>query len=182
MLFVSMFLATNARMVVAVAVATQAGMYVAVLFVSRFLATNARMVVGMLVATLARIWGYAFCVYVFSHECTNGCGCGCSHPGRYVWGYAFCVYVFSHECTNGCGCVGSPETKTFVHSCLSSPRLNVLAPIYPQKHTIPAFLAKLPAAYLTTRGLMSLRQSSLKNIPFVHSWLSSPRHKFLAPI
>ena len=50
MLFVSMFLATNARMVVAVAVATQAGMYVAVLFVSRFLATNARMVVAVFVA------------------------------------------------------------------------------------------------------------------------------------
>jgi hypothetical protein len=143
-LFVSMFLATNARMVVAVA--TQAGMYGAMLFVSRFLATNARMVVGMLVATLARICGYAFCVYVFSHECTNGCGSGCSHPGRNVCGYAFCVYVFSHECTNGCGCVGSPETKTFVHSCLSSPRLNVLVPIYPQKHTIRAFVAKLPAA------------------------------------
>ena len=37
-------------MVVAVAVATQAGMYVAMLFVSMFLATNARMVVAVLVA------------------------------------------------------------------------------------------------------------------------------------
>ena len=49
-LFVSMFLATNARMVVAVAVATQAGMYGAMLFVSRFLATNARMGVVVAVA------------------------------------------------------------------------------------------------------------------------------------
>ena len=37
-------------MVVAVAVATQAGMYGAMLFVSRFLATNARMVVAVFVA------------------------------------------------------------------------------------------------------------------------------------
>ncbi len=50
-LFVSRFLATNARMVVAVAVATQAGMYGAMLFVSRFLATNARMVVAVFVAS-----------------------------------------------------------------------------------------------------------------------------------
>ena len=49
--FVSRFLATNARMVVAVAVATQAGMYGAMLFVSRFLATNARMVVDVFVAS-----------------------------------------------------------------------------------------------------------------------------------
>jgi hypothetical protein len=31
-------------------------------------------------------------------------------------------------------------------------------------------------------GRLTLRQSSLKNTPFVHSWLSSPRHKFLVPI
>ena len=40
------FLATNARMVVAVALATHAGIYGARLFASRFLATNARRVVG----------------------------------------------------------------------------------------------------------------------------------------
>ena len=44
-------------MVVAVFVAPQAGMYGAMLFVSRFLATNARMGVAKLVAVLARIYG-----------------------------------------------------------------------------------------------------------------------------
>jgi len=53
-------------------------------------------------------------VYVFSHECTNGCGCVGSHPCTNIWGYAFCVYVFSHECTNGCGYVGSLKNIAFV--------------------------------------------------------------------
>ena len=44
-----MFLATNARMVVALAI--QVGKYGAMLFVSRFLATNARMVVTVFVAS-----------------------------------------------------------------------------------------------------------------------------------
>jgi hypothetical protein len=50
MLFVSRFLATNARMGVVVAVAIQVGKYGARPFVSRFLATNARMGVAVLVA------------------------------------------------------------------------------------------------------------------------------------
>ena len=50
MLFVSRFLATNARMGVVVAVAIQVGKYGATVFASRFIATNARMVVVMFVA------------------------------------------------------------------------------------------------------------------------------------
>jgi hypothetical protein len=46
----STFLVPNARMVVAMLVATHARIHGAMLFASRFLATNARMVVAMLVA------------------------------------------------------------------------------------------------------------------------------------
>ena len=55
MVFAARFLATNARMVVAVALATHAGIDGATLFAARFLATNARMVVAL--ATHAGIDG-----------------------------------------------------------------------------------------------------------------------------
>jgi hypothetical protein len=52
------------------------------------------------------------------------------------------VYVFSHECLIGCGLP-------------SSPRLTFLAPIYPQKQNIRAFVAKLLAAHLPCANLAS---------------------------
>ena len=55
--FVSRFLATNARMGVAVALATHDGIYGAMLFAARFLATNARMGVAVALATHDGIYG-----------------------------------------------------------------------------------------------------------------------------
>ncbi|MBM3171475.1 MAG: hypothetical protein FJZ75_07690 [Bacteroidetes bacterium] len=58
MQFAPRFLATNARMNVAGAVATHAGIYAAVPFAPRFLATNARRIVAMLEAPKT----YHFCI------------------------------------------------------------------------------------------------------------------------
>jgi hypothetical protein len=56
------------------------------------------------------------------------------------------IYVFSPECTNGCGNVGGPKNKAFLHSWLSSQRPTFPTPMSPRKQNIRAFVAKLPAA------------------------------------
>ncbi|MBM3170371.1 MAG: hypothetical protein FJZ75_02030 [Bacteroidetes bacterium] len=84
------FLATNARMGVALALATNSGIYGATLFASRFLATNARMVVAVWVASKT------------PHSCIRG------YPN-----YAFLITTNYEYHANL-----RPENIPFVHSWL----------------------------------------------------------------